>query len=85
MIRSQQDSLSPSLDWSAIQSLFEETESDVLFLLDCCAMAASSTGGGQGVRNFYFGFFMMERNFLHLLLAVLGVTERKHAEIIVGD
>ncbi|CAG8979102.1 hypothetical protein HYALB_00000233 [Hymenoscyphus albidus] len=46
---SKQESISPFLDWTAIQGLFEETESDVLFLLDCCAVATSSGGGGQGV------------------------------------
>jgi hypothetical protein len=44
-----QESLSPSLDWSSIQDLFEETESDVLFLLDCCAVQRPPTGGGQGI------------------------------------
>lgn len=34
---------SPSLQWSAIQTLLERSVSDVLILLDCCAGAASAT------------------------------------------
>lgn len=34
---------SPSLQWSAIQTLVERSSSDVLILLDCCAGAASAT------------------------------------------
>lgn len=34
---------SPSLQWSAIQTLLERSISDVLILLDCCAGAASAT------------------------------------------
>ncbi|KAF3770239.1 hypothetical protein M406DRAFT_335948 [Cryphonectria parasitica EP155] len=34
---------SPSLQWSAIQTLLERSVSDVLVLLDCCAGAASAT------------------------------------------
>lgn len=34
---------SPSLQWSAIQTLLERSMSDVLILLDCCAGAASAT------------------------------------------
>lgn len=34
---------SPSLQWSAIQTLLERSISDVLVLLDCCAGAASAT------------------------------------------
>ncbi|EPE08812.1 tyrosine-protein phosphatase non-receptor type 6 [Ophiostoma piceae UAMH 11346] len=34
---------SPSLQWSAIQTLLERSMSDTLILLDCCAGAASAT------------------------------------------
>ncbi|KAK3368188.1 hypothetical protein B0H63DRAFT_404453 [Podospora didyma] len=34
---------SPTLQWSAIQTLLERSISDVLILLDCCAGAASAT------------------------------------------
>lgn len=34
---------SPSLQWSAIQTLLERSISDVLILLDCCSGAASAT------------------------------------------
>ncbi|KZZ95284.1 tyrosine-protein phosphatase non-receptor type 6 [Moelleriella libera RCEF 2490] len=37
------DSLSPELQWSAIQTLVERSKSDALILLDCCAGAASAT------------------------------------------
>jgi hypothetical protein len=37
--------------WSAIQSLFEEGKSDVLFLLDCCATARSAPGAVRGINE----------------------------------
>ncbi|KAF4631579.1 hypothetical protein G7Y89_g6555 [Cudoniella acicularis] len=44
-----QDPSSPFVNWTAIQTLFEETSSDVLFLLDSCATSGLATGGGQGI------------------------------------
>ncbi|RDL31360.1 uncharacterized protein BP5553_09569 [Venustampulla echinocandica] len=44
-----QDPFTPSVNWSAIQSLFEESRSDVLFLLDCCATRGLARGGSHGV------------------------------------
>jgi hypothetical protein len=41
------DKLSPTVDWSHIQSLFERSNSDVLVLLDCCAAASSVPRRGQ--------------------------------------
>jgi hypothetical protein len=38
-----------SVEWSAIQSLFEKASSDVLILLDCCSAASSASKGGIGV------------------------------------
>ena len=49
MISSKRDPSSPTVRWSAIQSVFEEAKSDVLFLLDCCAAAGAAPDGGQGV------------------------------------
>ncbi|KAH6672111.1 hypothetical protein B0J14DRAFT_86694 [Halenospora varia] len=40
---------SPAINWTAIQTLFEETKSDVLFLLDSCATPGVNPGGGQGI------------------------------------
>ena len=42
------DLKSPSVDWSSIQSLFENTSSDTLFLFDCCAAASSANNSGSG-------------------------------------
>ncbi|PVH68756.1 hypothetical protein DL98DRAFT_629298, partial [Cadophora sp. DSE1049] len=42
------DSKSASVDWSSIQSLFENTSSDTLFLFDCCAAASSANNSGSG-------------------------------------
>lgn len=47
---SNQDPLSPFLNWSAIQILFEETKSDTLFLLDCSA-GRSAPGVVRGVNE----------------------------------
>lgn len=33
--------------WSGIQNVLEESESDVLILLDCCASGLSNTDEGQ--------------------------------------
>ena len=38
---------SPTVQWSALQTMFEQAASDVVLLLDCCA-AASSTGEAGG-------------------------------------
>jgi len=38
---------SPSLQWYAIQTIFEQAESDVLLLLDCCAAASSASVDGH--------------------------------------
>ncbi len=35
--------------WSSIQTMLEEADSDVLILLDCCAAASSAGGSGKGV------------------------------------
>jgi hypothetical protein len=40
---------SPTVKWSAIQTVFEECACDVLFLLDCCAAAGAAPDSGQGV------------------------------------
>jgi hypothetical protein len=40
---------SPSLNWSATQTLFEQAESDVLVILDCCHAATTASNPGQGV------------------------------------
>ncbi|KAE9374104.1 hypothetical protein N431DRAFT_556511 [Stipitochalara longipes BDJ] len=39
----------PSLDWSAVQTLFVSSTSDVLLLLDCCSAASSAPRGGIAV------------------------------------
>ncbi|KAF8851404.1 hypothetical protein BDZ45DRAFT_750678 [Acephala macrosclerotiorum] len=38
-----------TLDWSAVQTLFESATSDVLLLLDCCAAASSAPKGGTAM------------------------------------
>jgi hypothetical protein len=40
-----------SVDWSSIQSLFDDAISDVLILLDCCAAASSVNTSGNGVNE----------------------------------
>ncbi|KAL8904437.1 MAG: hypothetical protein Q9207_003266 [Kuettlingeria erythrocarpa] len=35
--------------WSSVQTMLEEADSDVLILLDCCAAASSAGGSGRGV------------------------------------
>ena len=50
IIDSNQDPSSPSVSWSTIQSLFEETKSDALFLLDCSA-GRSPRGIVRGVNE----------------------------------
>ncbi|KAF8850218.1 hypothetical protein BDZ45DRAFT_679913 [Acephala macrosclerotiorum] len=40
-----------SVDWSSIQSLFDDALSDVLILLDCCAAASSINTSGNGVNE----------------------------------
>ncbi|KAH7364583.1 hypothetical protein BKA65DRAFT_491666 [Rhexocercosporidium sp. MPI-PUGE-AT-0058] len=39
----------PMVKWSGIQNALEESESDVLILLDCCASGLSNTDEGNGV------------------------------------
>jgi hypothetical protein len=45
--------LSPyaSVDWSSIQSLFDDASSDLLILLDCCAAASAVNTSGKGVNE----------------------------------
>jgi hypothetical protein len=38
-----------SLEWSAIQTLFEKASSDVLLLLDCCSAASAAPLGGRAM------------------------------------
>lgn len=40
---------SASVQWSGLQELLENAESDVLILLDCCAAASSISATGSGV------------------------------------
>ncbi|KAI9650691.1 hypothetical protein NHQ30_000713 [Ciborinia camelliae] len=44
-----QDISHASVRWSAIQSVFEESKSDVLYLLDCCSAAGAAPSAGPGV------------------------------------
>ncbi|KAH9219799.1 hypothetical protein DL95DRAFT_51020 [Leptodontidium sp. 2 PMI_412] len=44
-----QDPAYASLEWSAIQTLFEKADFDVLLLLDCCAAASAAPAVGSGV------------------------------------
>ncbi|PMD32388.1 hypothetical protein L207DRAFT_500093 [Hyaloscypha variabilis F] len=39
----------PTVKWSGIQNALEESQSDVLVLLDCCASGLSNTDEGNGV------------------------------------
>jgi hypothetical protein len=39
---SKSDPLSATLNWTAVQTLFEDSTSDVLILLDCCAAASAA-------------------------------------------
>ena len=39
----------PTVKWSGIQNTLEESESDVLILLDCCASGVCTTDEGNGV------------------------------------
>ncbi len=39
----------PTVKWSGIQNALEESQSDVLILLDCCASGLSNTDEGNGV------------------------------------
>ena len=38
-----------SLEWSAIQTLFEKAKSDVLLLLDCCSAASAAPLAGRAI------------------------------------
>lgn len=40
---------SPTVQWYGLQTMLEQSESDVLILLDCCAAASSATASGTGV------------------------------------
>ncbi|KAL2064350.1 hypothetical protein VTL71DRAFT_4844 [Oculimacula yallundae] len=44
-----QDPAYASLEWSAIQTLFEKADFDVLLLLDCCAAASAAPAVGSAV------------------------------------
>ncbi|TGO09607.1 hypothetical protein BTUL_0160g00240 [Botrytis tulipae] len=44
-----QDISHASVRWSAIQSVFEESKSDVLYLLDCCSAPGAAPSDGPGV------------------------------------
>jgi len=37
------------VQWSGVQVLLEQAESDILILLDCCAAGTANAGGGNGV------------------------------------
>jgi hypothetical protein len=37
----------PTVKWSGIQNALEESQSDVLVLLDCCAAGLSNTNEGE--------------------------------------
>jgi hypothetical protein len=47
----QRDPHYASVDWSSIQSLFDDAMSDVLILLDCCAAASSINTSGNGTNE----------------------------------
>ncbi|KAK0102684.1 hypothetical protein ONS95_006286 [Cadophora gregata] len=47
--RSHAQSRNKPVQWSGIQVLLEQAESDVLILLDCCAAGTANAGGGSGV------------------------------------
>ncbi|KAG4437770.1 hypothetical protein IFR05_006755 [Cadophora sp. M221] len=44
-----QDPAYASLEWSAIQTLFEKADFDVLLLLDCCAAASAAPAVGSAI------------------------------------
>ncbi|KAH9211957.1 hypothetical protein DL95DRAFT_509849, partial [Leptodontidium sp. 2 PMI_412] len=43
-----QDDKCPIVQWSAIQKVLEQAESDALILLDCCHAGTASSSGGNG-------------------------------------
>jgi len=47
----------PSVKWSGIQTVCEESESDVLILLDCCASGVSNSD--EGMKCILFGCFSL--------------------------
>lgn len=49
IFRSRADASYATLEWSAIQTLFEQAKFDVLFLLDCCAAASAVPKVGSGI------------------------------------
>ncbi|KAL8703851.1 MAG: hypothetical protein Q9201_002979 [Fulgogasparrea decipioides] len=40
---------SPTVQWYGLQTMLEQSESDVLIFLDCCAAASSAVASGNGV------------------------------------
>ncbi|KAI4101664.1 MAG: hypothetical protein LQ345_007406, partial [Seirophora villosa] len=46
---SSQQANAATLQWSSIQTMLEEADSDVLILLDCCAAGSSAGGSGKGI------------------------------------
>jgi hypothetical protein len=70
---------SPSLNWSATQTLFEQAESDVLVILDCCHAATTASNPGRGTTELIAacGFESMApapglRSFTSSLIGVLS-------------
>jgi hypothetical protein len=47
--RPKQTSKCPTVQWSGIQNVLEQAESDVLILLDCCHAGTAATSEGNGV------------------------------------
>src|SRR3954470_24394412 len=47
--RNNQKSKCPTVKWSGIQNVLEESQSDVLILLDCCNAGTANTNEGEGV------------------------------------
>ncbi|KAL8962147.1 MAG: hypothetical protein Q9193_001414, partial [Seirophora villosa] len=48
---SNQEANAATLQWSSIQTMLEEADSDVLILLDCCAAGSSAGGSGKGINQ----------------------------------
>ncbi|KAI4086917.1 MAG: hypothetical protein LQ344_007182 [Seirophora lacunosa] len=46
-----QEANAATLQWSSIQTMLEEADSDVLILLDCCAAGSSAGGSGKGINQ----------------------------------
>ncbi|KAF8866141.1 hypothetical protein BDZ45DRAFT_333428 [Acephala macrosclerotiorum] len=47
--RVNRDKKYPTVQWSGVQNVLEQAESDVLILLDCCHAATATTSEGNGV------------------------------------